>query len=218
MKNLFAALLCSILLHAGLVTLLYLSETEPGRTVWTGASGKKSAPLNITLKLISSEAVRTTLGKVPAEHGNEVKESVPPPAPPVNSDNSASTPSVASTQSETSSQNETSSRSAAESADQPPQEGVTYYPSSQLTSRPMPLNDVMLGSAETLFVASNGAIILSLWINELGEVVEAVVETADIPEEIASGVVAAFKQLRFTPGMLADQKVRVVMRIEVSVN
>ena len=218
MKNLFAALLCSVLLHAGLATLFYLSETEPGKTIWAGASGKKSAPLNITLKLISSEAVRTTLDKASAEHESEIKESVPPPVPPVNSDNSASAQSVASTQSETDSQNEASPRSAAESADQSPQESVTYYPSSQLTHRPTPLNVVMLGPTETLFVASNGAIILSLWIDELGEVVDVAVETADIPEEIASGVVAAFKQLRFTPGMLADQKVRVVMKIEVSVN
>lgn len=205
MKNLFAALLCSVLLHVCLAALFYLDESFSGkRIIGARVSGKESAPLKISLKPISSVVERAVPDKVPAEHGGEEKVAVPLPATPaVDGDNAI---------------NSTGTQSSAVSANQSPQEGVGYYPSSQLTTRPMPLNDVVLDAPETLFVAANGAIILTLWIDELGEVVDATVDTPDIPEEITNGVITAFKQLRFEPGMLADQKVRVVMKIEVSVN
>lgn len=204
MRNLFAALLYSVVLHAGLATLVYLSEATPGKTVRAGTPGTTSAPLNISLTLISSDVERTALDSVPAEQETESRDSEPLPALLV-SDNSSTG-------------NSTGSQSAVGPADQPPQEGVIYYPSSQLTSRPVPQNEVVLGTTETLFVAANGAIVLTLWIDALGEVAEVTVETADIPDDIASGLVAAFKQLRFAPGRLGDQTVRVAMKIEVAVN
>ena len=65
---------------------------------------------------------------------------------------------------------------------------------------------------------SRGASLLTLWIDSLGEVLEVTVETTDIPEEIADGIIKAFRQLHFKPGELNGRAVGVVMRIEVGVD
>ena len=67
-------------------------------------------------------------------------------------------------------------------------------------------------------MTAHGGIILTLWIDTLGEVLEVTVEPADIPEEIADGIIKAFRQLHFKPGELNGRAVGVVMRIEVGVD
>jgi len=97
-----------------------------------------------------------------------------------------------------------------------PLPGPTYYGSDQLTKPARPTSDPVLNPRELGPVIASGTIILKLWINELGDVVAAEVETTDLPEAFSATAVAAFSGLRFTPGEIDGRPVATMMKIEVS--
>lgn len=101
-------------------------------------------------------------------------------------------------------------------ADLLPLPGVIYYPTSFLTVRPQPLTEVDLDPPRTRPIVASGKVILTLWINPLGQTSKVAVESADLPGIFVSTAVAAFEGLRFKPGELYSQRVGAVMRIEVT--
>lgn len=90
-----------------------------------------------------------------------------------------------------------------------------YYPISDLTAPPRALGDVELDPYELTSVVASGKIILILWINEHGAVVNVVVQQSDLPDDFSQVATKAFEQLRFVPGELSGQKVGAMMRVEV---
>ena len=97
-----------------------------------------------------------------------------------------------------------------------PLPGVIYYPTSFLTVRPQPLTEVDLDPPPIRPIVASGKVILTLWINPLGQTSKVAVESTNLPGNFVSTAVAAFEGLRFKPGELHSQKVGAVMRIEVT--
>jgi TonB family protein len=92
---------------------------------------------------------------------------------------------------------------------------VIYYPSAELTNRPLALTEVELGSLTFLGDAGSGRVVLDLWVNENGDVAKASVESSDLPEPVLNAIVAAFQKLQFKPGELDGKAVGAIMKIEV---
>ena len=94
--------------------------------------------------------------------------------------------------------------------------GTEYFPTGRLSVRPQPLGEVDLDTGETRLLSASGTMILSLWINDRGEVVDLSVEQNDLPEVFSRIAREAFRNLRFSPGELNGRRVGTVMRVEVS--
>ena len=103
-----------------------------------------------------------------------------------------------------------------EGADLLPIPAPTYYSTDQLSRRPQPLAEANLDTAETRSIIISGKMILKLWINDRGAVVDVEVEKTELPETFSRTAIAAFKQLRFAAGERQGQPVGSVLRIEVS--
>jgi len=93
--------------------------------------------------------------------------------------------------------------------------GVAYIPLEMLTVRPRPLGEVLLDSEEMAGMVSERSMVLELRVSERGEVVDVVIKSSELPEEVSSSVANAFRKLRFLPGELNGRKVGTVMRVGV---
>ena len=82
-------------------------------------------------------------------------------------------------------------------------------------SPPQPLSEIELDVSEPNDDPGFGTLVMSLWINELGEITRATLESEGIPEAYAKAVIVAFEKTRFSPGELHGKKVASVIRIEV---
>jgi len=91
-----------------------------------------------------------------------------------------------------------------------------YYTTDQLTKRPQPIAAADLDQPETRAIVASGKIVLKLWVDDHGEVVDVLVEQSELPEAISGSAVAAFRKLRFVPGELNGRRVGSVMRIEIT--
>jgi TonB family protein len=91
----------------------------------------------------------------------------------------------------------------------------TYYTTDELSKKPQPLVLAELDTPETQTVVASGKLILKLWIDDQGRVVDALVERSDLPELFSNTAVAAFKRSRFTPGERGGLQVGTVLRIEI---
>lgn len=91
-----------------------------------------------------------------------------------------------------------------------------FYPTDQLSKRPQPLGSADLEAPEISLIVASGRMILKLWIDESGEVVDVDIENTDLPAVFSQTAQAAFKRLRFTPGERGGVRVGSVMRIEVN--
>ena len=203
--RLLAALLFSSLLHLIVVVLPYL--VMPTRFLIHG--GASTGPYALSAKLIA-----------PGETGARAVVAVSPvgAVPKPKKSAKSATPAKLPVSAEVDPQ-QTQTTPVEVAHDKSLQaDGGTFYPTSQLAYSPLPLNEILLGEPEVSFMTAHGGIILTLWIDTLGEVLEVTVETTDIPEEIADGIIKAFRQLHFKPGELNGRAVGVVMRIEVGVD
>lgn len=97
-----------------------------------------------------------------------------------------------------------------------PLSGPVYYTSDQLTKRPTAVEVPELDTPATKQFIVSGKMILQLWIDERGKVVEVVVEESNLPEVFAETARNTFGHSRFTPGERDGVAVRSLMRIEVS--
>lgn len=90
-----------------------------------------------------------------------------------------------------------------------------FYAPDQLSKRPVPLGDDPLDASQLSVLASSGTLMIRLWINDLGQVVQAETEKTGLPREFAAAAMEAFKQVRFLPGERGGIPVGSVIRIEV---
>lgn len=90
-----------------------------------------------------------------------------------------------------------------------------YYTTDQLTKRPQPTGVADLDKPETSTIIASGKMVLKLWIDDLGDVVDVLVEQSELPEVISRSAVEAFRRLHFVPGELKGRRVGSVMRIEI---
>ncbi|MFA7280746.1 MAG: hypothetical protein WC100_11685 [Sterolibacterium sp.] len=97
-----------------------------------------------------------------------------------------------------------------------PLPAIRFYGTRELTKRPQPLGQADLDTPEIKMIVASGKMILKLWIDEAGEVIEVEVEKTELPEMLSDLTRARFKHMRFLPGERMGIPVGSVMRIEVN--
>lgn len=195
MSRFTIALGCSCLLHAVLLFLPLFGATtttkSPGllsvQKEWPGISVAFSTPA-----AIDSQSVQLPLDIAPSPEPMVLEtttqtNATPEPAP-----------------------------NRIDQADLLPLPGIIYYPTSFLTTRPQPLFEADLDPPAIRRIVASGKMILTLWINPLGETAKVLLEATNLPPSFSNTATAAFMQLRFKPGELYGNKVGTVMRIEVT--
>jgi TonB family protein len=100
-------------------------------------------------------------------------------------------------------------------ADLLPIEAPLFYPTRELSKKPQIIETNELDAPETKPIVASGSIVLKLWINDLGEVVDTEVEKTTLPEVFTRAASHAFRKMRFTPGERQGKPVGTVMRIEI---
>jgi len=96
-----------------------------------------------------------------------------------------------------------------------PLTGPTYYSAEQLSKRPVLIGDDPLDSVQLRLLASSGKLMLRLWIDDNGQVVQAEAEKNELPPDFAAATAAAFRQVRFSPGEREGMRVGSIIKIEV---
>jgi hypothetical protein len=185
--SLYAALVCSCLLHAGVFLVPYYLNC----TQYVLAGGVTSRHKHVDATLISTGDVPRGRQDFSSAAGAVV--SLPAPV-------NASGMTEPLTKLEVGESNTTS-----------PAAG--YYLTSQLTRPPRVLNELEFADPEV--DGGAGKIILKLWINASGEVEKIDTQETDLTEILTKSIVGAFQKLRFKPGELYGLPVGVVMTIEV---
>lgn len=91
-----------------------------------------------------------------------------------------------------------------------------YFTADKLTKPPKAIAVPDLGAPEIQQVAGSGKLVLKLWIDDQGAVVDAAPEPNALPEIFSRTAVEAFKRSRFTPGERDGVKVGSLIRVELS--
>jgi outer membrane biosynthesis protein TonB len=185
------ALAASLVIHAALVFLPYLGRHDV-------AGLGVSAPPN----QMSSRALSATL----INAGNATARVLPPTA------TDAEHPSANAADPEA----ERTKEASTSGMDVLPLPGLAFYTTDQVTRKPQPLVLAELDTAETQLIAASGKLVLKLWIDDQGRVVDVLIESSDLPEVFSRIAIAAFKNSRFAPGERNGLRVGTIMRIEIS--
>lgn len=91
-----------------------------------------------------------------------------------------------------------------------------FFTADQLTQHPRPTEEVNLNVPEAQLLTHSGNIVLSLWINNLGNVVSINYEVNELPEAFTSAIGNVFRHVRFLPGEIHGRPVHSIMRIEIA--
>ena len=91
-----------------------------------------------------------------------------------------------------------------------------FFPADQLTVRPRIVEIGEFDNEQTLAVVASGKLILKLWINEQGRVVEAMIEESDLPGVLGEAARKVFFEAQFVPGERGGLPVGATIRLEVS--
>lgn len=188
--RLVKALIVSCLLHGAILVIPYLGSSIKGKQM-----AGREIPRTFTTTLISPTKASIATGNL-----SKLGKSDPDSPLPEHSPTAQPPPSQLRT----------------EGANLLPMPASPYYTTDQLTKRPQPTGAADLDTPETSHIIASGKMILKLWINELGEVVNVEVEKTELPEVFSRSAIEAFKRLRFTAGERRGLRVGSVMRIEVS--
>lgn len=97
-----------------------------------------------------------------------------------------------------------------------PLPAIRFYGTRELSKRPQPLGQADLDAPEIKMIVASGTMILKLWIDESGDVIEVEVEKTELPAILSDLTRASFRRLRFVPGERMGVPVGSVMRIEVN--
>ncbi|MFA7269073.1 MAG: hypothetical protein WC073_07000 [Sterolibacterium sp.] len=192
--RLFVALLASCSLHAAAVILPYLGSGG-GKDQRTMPGGKQKALRGFTVTLASTAKAPFVIAESPKQEGRYPDASSPARNP------TGESPLP---------------QELGEGVGLLPIPAPTYYSAEQLTKRPQPLTEASLDTPEISQIIASGKIVLKLWINDLGEVVDVETEKSELPEAFSRTAIAVFRQIRFAAGELHGQPVGSVMRIEIS--
>ncbi len=94
---------------------------------------------------------------------------------------------------------------------------LTFFPVEALSVRPYPLTLLEgIGPPEVEVDEMYGRMVLKVWIDEGGGVVDTAVLYSDMPESLQRAGGDAFRRMRFMPGNLAGRPVGSVMTVEIS--
>ncbi len=216
LRQAFAAIAASCVVHAGVLALPYLGTGAAAVPAFHAAGGPPQAALRVTLggERAASESGQPDAGASSATSAEAAAAPVDTPA--------AVDAAAAPTQDDApSGAAEAAAQSSAaaprtEGAGLLPIDGVTYYASGELTRRPQPLGELALDPPELQPYVASGKMVIALWIDSSGGVENAVVEQSDLPGPFAKPAAEAFRRVHFAPGELDGRKVATVMRIEVT--
>lgn len=187
-RALIFALVLSCILHALAILTPLLGKPSPGVPL-TPASGTVVVALPA-----SSDQTSTSAAFLP-------EPSAVIPDPETTSSNNSNRPEAP--------------RNPSDGLDIFPYQGISYFTTDQLTKRPRAIEVAELDTDTTRSIIVSGTMILQLWIDDQGQVTDAVIEQNDLPEVFVSTAISAFKQSRFTPGERFGRRVPTLMRIEV---
>lgn len=99
----------------------------------------------------------------------------------------------------------------------PMAESPTFLPVEAISVRPYPLTLLEgIGPPEVEVGDMYGRMVLKIWIDEGGSVVDTTVLYSDMPESLQKAGGDAFRRMRFMPGYLAGRPVGSVMTVEIS--
>jgi hypothetical protein len=96
-----------------------------------------------------------------------------------------------------------------------PVEGSAFLPTTALTRPPQPVEYIELNPANKPWNKVEGGVVMTLWIDARGNIVDTKVESNDLPEVVTDFVRRTFEAARFVPGELNGRAVGSMMRIEV---
>ncbi|MCZ8292264.1 MAG: hypothetical protein O9312_02020 [Hylemonella sp.] len=91
-----------------------------------------------------------------------------------------------------------------------------YFSAEQLSRPPHPLGAVNLDIPETQLLTTSGTLVLTLWIDDQGQVLSFKVDAPDLPEEYTTAVAEAFSAARFAPGEIRGRRVSSILKVEIS--
>lgn len=90
-----------------------------------------------------------------------------------------------------------------------------YFPASQLTLKPVVLQDIPANLTIDVPNAPAQAAVLRLLINELGEIDKVIVDESSVPERAAQAITEAFRSIRFRPGERDGAPVKSQLKIQI---
>jgi hypothetical protein len=90
-----------------------------------------------------------------------------------------------------------------------------YFPASQLTLKPVVLQDIPANLTVDVPNAPAQAAVLRLLINELGEIDKVIVDESSVPERAAQAITEAFRSIRFRPGERDGAPVKSQLKIQI---
>ena len=93
--------------------------------------------------------------------------------------------------------------------------GTDFFTPDLLTVKPKPLSEPEFDLAEDSDIAASDRVVLSLWINAQGDMVDVSLDEGDLTNAFSQAAVVAFRRLSFVPGEINGEKVGSVMSIEV---
>lgn len=91
-----------------------------------------------------------------------------------------------------------------------------YFPPHELDRKPEAVGEVPLAYPADMPRVAHSRVVLSLLIDERGDVNKVIVETAEAPTELAQLASRAFAGVRFNPGMRDGAAVKSRLRVEVT--
>lgn len=91
-----------------------------------------------------------------------------------------------------------------------------YFPPNELDRKPEAVGEVPLAYPADMPLVARSRVVLSLLIDERGEVDEVIVEAAEAPTELEQLASRAFAAARFSPGMRDGVAVKSWLRVEVT--
>lgn len=94
--------------------------------------------------------------------------------------------------------------------------GLYYFPPQDLSRKPQAVAPVPLEYPENAPVVPKNRIVLRLLISASGDVDKVIVETADVPQELAQLARRAFARAKFQPGLRGDVAVGSQMLVEIT--
>jgi len=189
-----AALAASFAIHAGFLILPLLGVGAPASGVAWRTTGLPQAAL--TARLSKRPVANPDAAEIQTPPGPTARLEPSAPQPPAVVDNVA-TPQH-------------------DGAGLLPIEGDNFYPSVQLTERPVALAELALDYRAVGPIVGSGKMIMTLWITAQGEVEKAEIDESELPAPFAGPAIDAFKRMRFKPGELHGRSVGTVMKIELT--
>ena len=91
-----------------------------------------------------------------------------------------------------------------------------FFPVEQLDKRPRSQGEVDLDIAEAVMIKKPGSLMMKIWIDSLGRVVAADIESSSLPVRFTHALAQAFGRVHFEPGELYGRPVGSILRIEIS--